>query len=272
MWIFIAQDIFPGALSQLEKLVDTGKLTILVPEQVKEEWDNGKADKVRSHYKNGIKGALTNSKNLKEYLSGEDRKVLEGLIESVNRKKDEYAVDKANEYISRVEELIKKGDTCPTTNDNKIKAFEMGIAKKAPFHKKDSFGDAVIVLSTVKHLQEHEIKKAYFITGNKNDFGEPGNESELHPDLKGLFESVELQYSINVKEIFRLIDEMIVTVEEVQEVERINKEMYVPEDPKCPVCDKTMQGAYLRSQYGGLTLQWFCPTGHFKMDTGEFWD
>jgi hypothetical protein len=70
-----------------------------------------------------------------------------------------------------------------------------------------------------------------------------------------LFNSVGLQYSIKVKEIFRLIDEMIVTVEEVQDVERINKAMHIPEDPKCPICDRTMQGAYLRSQYGGLTLQ-----------------
>lgn len=87
-----------------------------------------------------------------------------------------------------------------------------------------------------------------------------------------MFNSVGLQYSINVKEIFRLIDEMIVTVEEVQEVERINKAMHIPEDPKCPKCDRTMQGAYLRSQYGGLTLQWWCPAGHFKVDTGVFWD
>jgi hypothetical protein len=71
-----------------------------------------------------------------------------------------------------------------------------------------------------------------------------------------LFNSVGLQYSINVKGIFRLIGKMIVTVEEVQEVKRINKAMHIPEDPKCPKCDRTMQGAYLRSQYGGLTLKW----------------
>ena len=74
MWIYLAQDIYKGALLQLEELVDTGKLTILVPEQVKNEWDNGKADIVRSHYKGNIKGALTNSKNLKEYLMVRKRK------------------------------------------------------------------------------------------------------------------------------------------------------------------------------------------------------
>lgn len=144
----------------------------------------------------------------------------------------------------------------------------MGLAKMAPFHrKKDSIGDALITLSSVQYLQQQEIKNAYFITGNKTDFGKVGNESEIHPDLKDLFDSVELQYSINVKEVFKLIDEMIVTVEEVHEVERINKAMYIPENPKCPICDNTMQGAFLRSQYGGLTLQWICPTGHYRMDT-----
>lgn len=149
----------------------------------------------------------------------------------------------------------------------------MGLAKMAPFHrKKDSIGDALIALSSVQYLQQQEIRNAYFITGNKTDFGKVGNESEIHPDLKDLFDSVELQSSINVKEVFKLIDEMIVTVEEVHEVERINKAMYIPENPKCPICDNTMQGAFLRSQYGGLTLQWICPTGHYRMDTGEFYD
>ena len=272
MWVFLAQDTYPGALLQLEELVGTGKLTILVPEQVKNEWDNGKADKVRSHYKGNINGVLISSKKLKEYLSGEEKEVLAGLIESVDRKKDDYALDKANEYISKVEELIQKGTICPTTDDNKIKATDMGLAKRAPFHKKDSFGDALIALSSVEYLQQQEIKNAYFITGNKTDFGKPGDDSEIHPDLKNLFDSVELQYSLNVKKVFQFIDEMIVTVEEVQEVEQINKAMYIPEDPKCPICNKTMQGAYLRSQYGGLTLQWICPTGHHRMDTGEFWD
>jgi hypothetical protein len=272
MWVFLAQDTYPGALLQLEELVGTGKLTILVPEQVQNEWDNGKAEIVRSHYKSNIKGILTSFKNLNKYLNGEEKVVLSGLIESVDRRKDDYAVGKANEYISKVEELIQKGTICPTTNDNKIKATDMGLAKKAPFHKKNSFGDALIALSAVEYLQQEGIKNAYFITGNKTDFGEPGNDSELHPDLKDLFDSVELQYSINVKEIFRLIDEMIVTVEEVQEVELINKTMYIPEDPKCPVCNKTMLGANLRSQYGGLTLQWWCPAGHYRVDTGEHWD
>ncbi|USK48042.1 hypothetical protein LIT38_15830 [Bacillus sp. CMF12] len=48
----------------------------------------------------------------------------------------------------------------------------------------------------------------------------------------------------------------------------INNTMHSPEDPKCPVCKKTMIGANLRSQYGGLTLQWWCPAGHYKVDTG----
>jgi hypothetical protein len=272
IWVFLAQDTYPGALPQLESLVATGKLTILVPEQVKNEWNNGKTEIVRSHYINNIKGALTNSKKLKDYLNDVEKEVLSELIENVDRKKDEYAVDKANEYVSRVEELIRKGTICPTTDDNKIKATEMGLAKKAPFHKKNSFGDALIVLSTVEYLRQNEIKNAYFITGNKTDFGKTGNENELHPDLKELFDLAELEYSINVKEVFRLIDEMIVTAEEVQEVERINEALYLTADPQCPICDKTMQGAYLRSQYGGLTLQWFCPTGHYKFDTGEFWD
>ncbi len=272
MWVFLAQDTYPGAILQLEELVGTGKLTILVPEQVKSEWGNGKADIVRSHYKANIKGILTSFKNLKKYLSDDEKEVLTGLIDSVDRRKDDYAVDKANEYISKVEELIQKGTICPTTNENKIKATDMGLAKKAPFHKKNSFGDALIALSAVEYLQQQGINNAYFITGNKTDFGEPGNDNELHPDLKELFDSVELHYSINVKEIFRLIDNMIVTVEEVQEVELINRTMYFPEDPKCPVCNKTMLGANLRSQYGGLTLQWWCPDGHYRVDTGEHWD
>ena len=272
MWVFLAQDTYPGALSQLEKLVDTGKLTILVPEQVKSEWDNGKANKVSSYYKNNIQGILTSFKNMKNYLIDEENEILSGLIESVESRKETYAIDRAKEYISRVEKLIEKGIHFPTTDNNKIKATDIGIAKKAPFHKKNSFGDALIALSSVEYMQQQGINNAYFITGNKTDFGEPGNESKLHPDLIDLFNLVKLQYSINVKEIFRLIDEMIVTIEEVEEVERINNEIYSLVDNKCPECGQTMQGAYLRSQYGGLTWQCWCPTGHYKIDTGEFWD
>jgi hypothetical protein len=276
MWIYLAEDFFPGTLSQLEELVDTGKITILIPEQVKNEWNNGKVEIVRNHYKNSINGVLSNTKKLKEFLNSEEKDTLSRLIESVERKKDDYGIVKANEYISRVEKLINNATICPITNENKIKATEMGLEKKAPFHKKkDSLGDALIVLRSVEYLVNHDIKNAFFITHNRTDFGEPGNDYFLHPDLKDLFDPVELQYSINVKEVFRLIDEMMVTAEEVQEVEKFNKAFAVPpilEDPKCPKCGITMNGAYLRSQYGGLTLQWFCPTGHYRMDTGEFWD
>lgn len=271
IWIYLAEEKYEGALSQLEKLVNDRKVALLIPEQVQNEWNNGKSDLIRDHFKDSIKGTIKNAKGLSNYLNDEERDILTQLINRVEDKKEEYGEEKANKNISRVEELIRMGTVCPTTSDNKIKATEMALAKKAPIHKKNSVGDALIILSTIDYLKNQGISNAFFVSGNTKEFGAE-NPTILHSDLTELFDSVGLQYSINVKEVFKTIDQLIVSDEEVKQVEEINREMYLLEAPICNICDTPMQGAYLRSAYGGLTWQWFCTKGHSRIDTGESWD
>lgn len=272
IWIYLAEEKYEGALTQLEKLVDGRKVTLLIPEQVLNEWNNGKADIIREHFQGSIKGSLKNAKSLSNYLNDEEKEILTKLIKSVDDKKEEYGGVIADKNITRVEKLIKFGVVCPTTPDNKIKATDIGLAKKAPFHKKNSTGDALIILSSIEYLENQGIREAYFISGNIKDFGAENNPTILHPHLTDLFDSVELQYSTNVKEVFKTVDKLIVSDEEIKEVEMINREMnFLEEAPNCSVCKTPMKGAYLRSQFGGLTWQWICP-GHSRIDTGDFWD
>ena len=56
----------------------------------------------------------------------------------------------------------------------------------------------------------------------------------------------------------------------------INNDLKQNEKPNiCPMCNAEFSftnGAYLRSQYGGLTYQYSCMKCHFKYDTGEFFE
>jgi hypothetical protein len=272
IWIYLAEEKYEGALLQLENLVNKGKVSLIIPEQIQSEWNNGKADIVRGHFEESIKGTLKNAKSLNNYLNHEERDIFSKLINDVEDRKDQYSKERANRNIEKVEDLMRGGTVCSTTDANKLNAIEMGLSKKAPFHKKGSIADALIILSSVEFLTKQGFANAYFISGNTKDFGDENNPSIIHPDLTDLFESVGLQYSINVKEVFKTIDQSIVSDEEVKEVEKINKEMYILEPPNCDVCSTPMRGAYLRSQYGGLTWQWLCTKGHSRIDTGDFWD
>ncbi|TDD75632.1 PIN-like domain-containing protein [Flavobacterium caseinilyticum] len=42
--------------------------------------------------------------------------------------------------------------------------------------------------------------------------------------------------------------------------------------PKCAMANSFLEGAYLRSQYGGLTLQYICKNCGFHADTGDSFD
>ncbi|MCM3667017.1 PIN domain-containing protein [Mesobacillus subterraneus] len=282
IWIYLAEDLYSGALEQLEDLVKKGKAQILVPEQVKNEWVNGKADIVRAHMKERLKGTLTNAKHLKEYLTASEKALLSALIKSVSDKKDQYGEERANKNIGVVERLIESATICPTTDQNKVDAAEMALAKKAPFQNKNQIGDALIVLSGVQYLKDNNIVgEAYFITGNFHDYGEKGNQKHVHPDLKHLFDSVRLEYSINVKEVFKHIDSMMVSREELEEADEVTNEIIHRdsspyyrslETPNCSVCGQSMNGIYAPSPYGGWTWQWICRYGHGRIDTGEYWD
>ena len=51
---------------------------------------------------------------------------------------------------------------------------------------------------------------------------------------------------------------------------------YPPSKPTtCPKCNAEksfLDGSYLRSQYGGLTLQYICKNSRFQADTGDSFD
>ncbi len=54
-----------------------------------------------------------------------------------------------------------------------------------------------------------------------------------------------------------------------------NMDFIIPGPTICPKCNAIKSftdGAYLRSQYGGLTLQYICKRCGFHYDTGEFFD
>lgn len=275
IWIELAQDKYSGALFQLEKLVDDKKVNLLIPEQIRNEWNNGKAEKVKQDYKGKIKGVLSSVRSLNEYLDNGEKETLSELISSVEQNKEDYGEKKANNFIDRVEKLMGIGITCKTSTENKIKAVDLALAKKAPFDSKNQMGDALIILSSIEYLKDNNLQnEAFFITANIRDFGDKKNPKKLHLDLIPLFESVGLQYSINIKETFKLIDELIVTDKEIEDVEKILMYSHpeIPINlgiPSCPTCGISMLGSYMPSNHGGWTWHWVCPENHVIIDAAD---
>jgi len=103
------------------------------------------------------------------------------------------------------------------TEKAKSQAVDLALAKRAPFQNKNSMADALIVLCAADHIVKDNLADCVFVSSNTKDFA---LDSDVHPDLKDLFEQCGMQYSANIASTINKIEKDLVSQEVVEEIDR----------------------------------------------------
>jgi hypothetical protein len=251
-WIYLANGLEPvKILHFIDEQVRKGTITLLVPELTTEEWMRNKPGITKDVLKE-LNSATENLKRLTKAISERTADAFEFLfttldVESLDeeafenisrdiqskRKKLEEAIEK---NIKVVEELFGYPSTIklPTTEQSKLQSAELALKKKAPFVKKNSFADAVILMVFCNYLKENNIFGGMFISYNSEDYCIKENgKKHFHPDLQPFLDDIKGKF-------YTVIGEAINTVETIlteQEMARI-KEVQDDWTPRfCEVCE-----------------------------------
>jgi len=240
-WIYLANGTEPvKILVFIKREIERGNITILLPEIIINEWNKNKERGVRQgglkHYKD-VNDALdridkllgtSNEEKFNFLFSEENEKDdMKNFIKKFKEKRKEIEDAIANN-IKIIDDLFKhKNTVIIKLKDHLIlKAGQFALEKKAPFHNKNSFADALIFFGFIDYVKTENIKGAIFITYNIVDFCEKISErKQLHNDLLPHFiESESVFYTI-VGEAMNTIENDIITKEELAFIKRQQEEL-----------------------------------------------
>lgn len=221
-WIYLANGFNPETNKNEEeahfqtaewilKKTGEGKCRVFSNYIIKLEWERNKekGNQLINRYERKLKqkgNELKKKRRCKNYkdLAKEFRE-LESIIST------KIAKNKA--HINIVEEILANSVDIPIKDDHKLKAVDLAIDKKPPFHHKDnSVADAIIFLSTVDYFyydEEFYIKDTILISNNTSDFGESVNNKQLHPELAIMLHDKPIVFKTNLAEALGMGEDII---------------------------------------------------------------
>jgi len=238
-WIYLANGTEPvKILHFIKKELDKNNIKILLPRTIIQEWNVHKEKTVKIGTLNYFKEVTSSLEKLKKMIGDsakpdpldflfekdkdKDKVYFQDIIDKFKSKKGE--IEKAvNENIIFIDNLFKHKNTkiIEISDFVKLKSGQFAFEKKAPFGKKNSFADALIVFSFLEYVKENEIEEASFITYNIDDFCEKKEGKKyLHRDLKPDFETTKSKFYTVVGKAINSIEKGIVTQEELDYIEQ----------------------------------------------------
>lgn len=164
--------------------------------------------------------------------------------------------------------LVHGGKQCAIAPADFQDASNRCLDVQAPAEKRNrsAVGDCLLWLAVLRHLGEGEV---WFCTSNFHDFSGV-RQDELHAslDAEAKTRKHQLTYFHDPTVLMKHLDAKAVRLPE-----------YFHELPtnfnieNCPRCGGALTGgAYLRSQYGGLTYHRLCTSCGSQIDTGEWFE
>ncbi|OME83094.1 hypothetical protein BK120_14935 [Paenibacillus sp. FSL A5-0031] len=202
VWIDIAnhkKELFSKFLDNLEELIESGDIKLVIPDQVHVEWNRNKEEKILKEKQNMLSNALKTISELKMLIQGDNIsniiEILENLQTVLNSNK-EIIIHKFSTNIERIDALINNTKAIKLIHSDNVRnqSIELALAKKAPFvgKKKNNMADALIVLSSIEYTEKYN-ESVFFVSHNHTEFG--GNTSkELHNDLSEIVGDLPFQY------------------------------------------------------------------------------
>lgn len=179
---------------------------------IKLEWERNKkhANQLIIQYENELNQKTNELKNKRNCQNYKDlAKQFSEFKSAVNIK-----ITKNKEHVNMVEEILANSIEIPIEDKHKVKASNLAIDRKPPFHhKNNSIADAVIFLSTVDYFYYDEdfcIDDTIFISNNTSDFSESATNKELHPELAKMLKDKPIIFKTNLAEALEMGEDIIV--------------------------------------------------------------
>ncbi len=243
-------------LTKLEGLVREGKLTLVVPPIVTEEFARNKPAKLDSVAKQLDLQLKIARKSIKEWG---DPSLVPGILGEID--KIRQGIPTIQQQISnsmvRVERLLnhKSCERPEQTVPIVLAAVNRALEKKAPFHKdKNSVADAILIETFEAFVESRQSdgETFAFVTENKSDFGDV-DDSKPHPDLAAVFSTPQVAYFNNIGRALNAVEPDAVPAEVVDHLAAIRN---IP-PPTCHFCkghnlqpiDMIGRGAYGETLY-----------------------
>ncbi len=217
VWIELGRE-YIEIREKISDLVDRGKVILIVPQVIVEEWNKHKRTKIIESKKAFIRGIVKSARTMAQYLPAEDAAELTRMLDQFQEQKTEIE-DAASAEVRAIDSLFDHPSTIrlPVTEKAKSQAVDLALAKRAPFQNKNSMADALIVLCAADHIVKDNLADCVFVSSNTKDFA---LDSDVHPDLKDLFEQCGMQYSANIASTINKIEKDLVSQEVVEEIDR----------------------------------------------------
>ncbi len=222
VWIDLCKR-YPELQEKIAYLVDQGKVNLILPQIVIEEWNRQKP-RILDEKRQSFRGMIKNARTLSSYVPSNDIDKFKTILDNL-QKQEQISEQLAKEYVENIEALFNHPSTriLEITNTAKIQAVDTALARKAPFGSKNSMADALIVISSVEYIRREGLDKCIFVSSNTRDFSSLSDPNELNDDLKEIFGESGLRYFTNIALAINEVEVDFISQEDVQEVsETIN--------------------------------------------------
>lgn len=290
---------FKKLLSSLIEL----KNNIFISKQIVDEVNRNKLNIFRHSIDNYIKQSIILPTSLPEHLDDEasksfsewnkNRRSLESLIKESNKELHAIldvvltGVSNSSDNISKKLNEVFSLAIYPTNDDLEKARYrrEMG---NPPGKIDDPLGDQLsweILLSKL-----NAVSTLWIVSTDRDYFAEHKDSLYLNPvlteDINTVNSNVEIKLFNKLSEALREYNKQaqIQSLPNTEELDKISEsesaslkteysDFRIPSIcPNCETKDCFNDGSFLRSQYGGLTLQYRCKKCSFVIDTGESFD
>lgn len=217
VWLDLAADAKQTPLLDLlQSLLSDGRVTLLVPRVVVDEFHKNRdrvakssAKSLSTHF-DQVKSAIRKADGDKrqkgrvlDYLSDLDHRIpiMGGAAEGV---------------LARIAAILSSSTIIEASDAVKLRAADRALYRKAPCHheNKNSMADALLIETYFECVRANGGKgqRFAFVTHNKHDFSiVSGNQKLPHADLAASFSKIKSMYFINLAECLRRIDPTRVT-------------------------------------------------------------
>lgn len=251
--------------------------SLLIPEQLRIEWDRHKEEKVYKNQEKNIDELIKKTTSLRDRVIKDEaqKKQLTELINQALHFKEEQVKIVGGQTVALIDEIMDLGTKIPIDDKILVQAAKWGLKNVPPFApKKNSTGDAVLFFSIMNFLENFKDPILYFITDNKDDFSEssqPPLMYQMHSHFIDYAKSkgIEIRYSIILDSALDSIIEEVTDEEYIKECEKRYQE-YLKKIPKCKKCGNVKEKEYHNYDGYGRKIYYKCTVCHHVEETGNY--
>jgi hypothetical protein len=209
VWLDTAKDYRQQVtLRYLDQLIDSGKVGLIVPSQVIDEFARNR-ERIIKENTQSLSSVFRRVKAAVSRFGDETHR--EATLAQLNDVDHRIATlsEAVIDRIEQIEALFEKAEVVETTDAIKLRAADRALSWRAPFHKqKNSIGDAILIETLAEVASKRTSgEQLAFVTHNTRDFSvQVGDVREPHPDIADLFLAGEVTYCTSIAQILNELE------------------------------------------------------------------